>query len=545
MRPTDNIERYIKQQKIKTNPEVSKAVLNDLLDQLETAERTEKIPSQPNRWRNIMHSRMTKFAAAAVIIIGVMLVIESLSDGSNGKLYAEIAKAMQNVNTVHVSGWTTSLSPSFSTSQDEPRDTDIQYPTERWEWFTEGGTHRHYEMTGPITKWNDGSRRYEYQKDIDRLWIDLLRSKITPKTLTTKFQCMEAKIDLVKQKRGVTSLGKRSIQGQETTGMREERGDTRKDIWLSENHLILESNRYKRVDGQWKQYGHFIFSYDQDVPENIRTCQIPNASKVHYTSQIDPRFEKWNNRLLQIATYYQNHPLPETMELLPRPEDEPRWDMLEPSYAPGKIPGKAQDAGFWAIPMFWTLGDCILRWGGPEKIHLRISAAIRDIPMNHDLITCNDPTQMQRMAFVLDAMGYKLLQETEQRTVWIAHYDGRSLKPWKEVKAPVPNPQNVPFRPGMASGTHCPQSAHSLFETFNYWQNSDLTGKGIVIIDETGLPYDEKASSEKYAICGVTIYWNDSNESIEIAKKWFNEQFGITFTEEQRQMPVWIVQEKQ
>ena len=248
---------------------------------------------------------------------------------------------------------------------------------------------------------------------------------------------------------------------------------------------------------------------------------------------------------LQIATYYQNHPLPETMELLLRPEDEPRWDILVPAYAPGRIPGKAQDAGFWAIPMFWTLGDCIFQWGGPEKIHLRVPAAIRDIPMNHDLITHNDHTHMQRVEFVLDTLGYKLVQETKQRTVWIAHYDGRSLKPWKEVKSPISNPQNVPSRPGMASSTYCPQSAHSLFETFNYYQNNDFTGKGIVIIDETGLPYDEKANSEKYAICSESIYWNDSNESIEIAKKWFKEQFGITFTEEKCPMPIWIVQEKQ
>jgi hypothetical protein len=356
---------------------------------------------------------------------------------------------------------------------------------------------------------------------------------------------MEAKIDSVRQKGKITSLGKRFIQGQEATGMRWERGNTRKDIWLSENHLILESNRYKRVDGQWKQYGHFIYGYDKNVPEEIHSFQIPDSSEVHYSSQIDPRFEKWNNRLLQIARYYQSHPLPKTMELLPRPKDEPRWDILEPAYTPGRIPGKANEAGFWAIPMFWTLGDCILRWGGPENSHLRIPKATRDIPMNHDLITCNDHTPMQRVEFVLDAMGYKLVQETEQRTVWIAHYDGRPLKPWKEVKAPIPNPQNSPLIPGMASGTHCPQSAHDLFEVFNYSQNNDLTAKGIIIIDETGLPYDKETCSEKYAICSESIYWDDSKESLDIAKRWFKEQFGITFTEEQRQLPVWIVRKKQ
>ncbi|MHC4952163.1 MAG: hypothetical protein ACYTEU_14460 [Planctomycetota bacterium] len=538
MKPADNINNLFEKSKITVGKDVDKKILNTAASALPRRTNADR-----NIWSIIMHSKLTKPIAAAIIVVAV-LTIPSLLDNSDGKLYAAIAKAMQNVNTVHITGWTTHLQPSFSISGEEPRDSKEQYPVEQWEWFTEDGTHRHYEINGPITNWNDDARNYEYQKDYDRLWIDILRSKMTPQTLTTKFQCMEVKIDLVKQKGEITKLGKRSIQGQEATGMRWERGNTRKDIWLTENHLILESNRYKRVDGQWTQYGHFIYSYNQDVPESIRTCQIPDASEVHYTSQIDPRLEKWNNRLLQIARYYQGHPLPETMELLPRSEDEPRWDMLEPAYAPGKIPGKAQDAGFWAIPMSWTLGDCILQWGGPEKIHLRIPEVIRDIPMNHDLITCNDHTQMQRVEFILDAMGYKLVQETEQRNVWIAHYDGRSLKPWKDIKAPIPNPHNSPLIPGMASGTHCPQSAQQLFEVFNYQQNTDLTGKGIIIIDETGLPYDENTHSEKHAICGESVYWDDSNKSLEISKKWFKEQFGITFMEEIRTIPVWTVQKK-
>lgn len=518
-----------------------KAPLEELV---EIKSKPSKPGYRPDIWRIIMHSKMTKPIAAAIIIIAVMLTIELLPDSSGGKLYAAVAKAMQNINTVHVTGWTTHLSPSFSISGDEPRDSEEQYPVEQWEWFTEDGNHRHYEMTGPIINWNDDTRSYEYQKDYDRLWIDVLRSKFTPQTLTVKFQCMEAKIDPMKQKGKITTLGKRSIQGQEATGMRWEHGGTRKDIWLNKDHLLLESNRYKRIDNQWKQYGHFVISYDQDVPKNIRICEIPSASEVHYTSQIDPKFEKWNNRLLQIARYYQSHPLPQTMELLPRLEDEPRWDRLVPAYAPGKIPGKAQDAGFWAIPMSLTLGDCILQWGGDKKIHLRVPMEIRDIPMNHDLITRNDHTQMQRVEFIVDTMGYKLVQEIERRTVWIARYDGRPLKPWKDVKAPVPNPHNVPLKPGMMSSAQNPQSAHNLFEAFNYYQNYNLTAEGVIIIDETGLPYDENDHSGKHAICSESVYWDNSNESLEIAKKWFGEQFGITFTEEIRPMEILVVCEK-
>ncbi|MHC4292031.1 MAG: LolA family protein [Planctomycetota bacterium] len=101
MRPADNIEQYIKQQKIKTNPEVNKAVLNDLLDQLDTAERTEKIPPQPNRWRIIMHSRMTKFSAAAVLVFALLLFYNT----QTSTLYAQVIKAMERAKTVHATGY--------------------------------------------------------------------------------------------------------------------------------------------------------------------------------------------------------------------------------------------------------------------------------------------------------------------------------------------------------------------------------------------------------------------------------------------------------
>jgi hypothetical protein len=63
-----NIKRLIKNAKIKTNPEINNAVLNDLLDTLDKS----KI-AQPNILGIFIKSRMAKFAAAAVIIVVVCL----------------------------------------------------------------------------------------------------------------------------------------------------------------------------------------------------------------------------------------------------------------------------------------------------------------------------------------------------------------------------------------------------------------------------------------------------------------------------------------
>ena len=74
MRPTDKIERYIKNTKIKTNPEVNRAVLNDLLDHLETANESQSAAPQPNSWRMIMKNRTFRISTAAAVLLIVTLI---------------------------------------------------------------------------------------------------------------------------------------------------------------------------------------------------------------------------------------------------------------------------------------------------------------------------------------------------------------------------------------------------------------------------------------------------------------------------------------
>lgn len=74
MRPTDKIESYIKNTKVKTNPEVNKAVLNDLLDHLETAQAPATAAPQPNIWRTIMENRTFRMSSAAAAVLIIALV---------------------------------------------------------------------------------------------------------------------------------------------------------------------------------------------------------------------------------------------------------------------------------------------------------------------------------------------------------------------------------------------------------------------------------------------------------------------------------------
>jgi hypothetical protein len=99
MRPTEKkIEKYIKNRKVKTNPEVNKAVLNDLLDHLETAAPTQTAAPQPTIWRIIMENRIRLSSAAAAVLIAALVGISQLVFVT--PTFAEIVEPILRAHTI-------------------------------------------------------------------------------------------------------------------------------------------------------------------------------------------------------------------------------------------------------------------------------------------------------------------------------------------------------------------------------------------------------------------------------------------------------------
>ncbi|MBW7989503.1 MAG: hypothetical protein FVQ84_05735 [Planctomycetes bacterium] len=494
-----------------------------------------------NIWRTIMKSPITKLATAAVIIIAAMIGINYFGGSIDGTsaVYAAAMKALQNVNTVHISGWTTRLRPKYSTELDESPPTLKQYPLEIWEWMAENGEYRIYDRQGSITEWDDGERNYEYNQDKDLLYISKSVTHRVAKDIQ-HFQSITTHLNQLKDKGiKVIDLGTRIIDNKQAKGLRVERGNKREDIWLdSQTSLMLENNAYIFVEGQWRQWRHGVLTYNQNIPANIRAYVPPDTENMRYSWDIAPRFEKWQLHLRKISAYYQQHPLPETMELLPRESNEEIQ-----AYSPGRLPDITDTTRLWVLPIQSSLGD-FLRTRIKPSGSLRIPEDLQEIKINHDLITSNKFTQRQRADFVLNTLELEIIEITENRKVWVAHYDRRHLKPWRQIKAPVSHPPRSPLQPGMAS-TLGPNSMKQLFDNFAYWQDYNLTANKIIIIDETGLPLEpkERQSRESVAVSSESPFWG-GEESIEIAKKWFKEQFSVTFTEENHPMKVYVVRKR-
>jgi hypothetical protein len=232
------------------------------------------------------------------------------------------------------------------------------------------------------------------------------------------------------------------------------------------------------------------------------------------------------------------------MELLPRKTEEEF-----PSYAPGSLPGITEKTGFWAMALPRSLNGVSLDLGDFIRTeirpcgHIRVPEDVMRVRLNHDLITRNEDSPNERVEFVLNELGFEIAPATEERTVWVAQYDGRPLKDYHAVKAPVSSEGARATQPGMAS-TMGGFTLQFLFESFAYDQDMDLTAKGIVIIDETGIQSGDPDSLDDSAyVSWESPYWG-GEESIAIAKDWFEREFGVTFTEEARSKKVYVVGKK-
>ena len=102
MRPAENIEKLIKNINIDTNAKIDEEVLGDVVEAFEKSKVKKTSAIEQNIWRIIMKSRITKIAAAAVIIIAVMVGINYIGGSPDGAtvVWADVLKNMEAAQTV-------------------------------------------------------------------------------------------------------------------------------------------------------------------------------------------------------------------------------------------------------------------------------------------------------------------------------------------------------------------------------------------------------------------------------------------------------------
>jgi hypothetical protein len=103
MKTAEKIKRLFIKSNVTVNPEVDEKILSDTLSAFERSMNTQSADSTPSVWRLIMKSKMTKFAAAAMIIVAVYVVTQ-IPGGFLPKAYAlqDTIDAYNSIRWVHI-----------------------------------------------------------------------------------------------------------------------------------------------------------------------------------------------------------------------------------------------------------------------------------------------------------------------------------------------------------------------------------------------------------------------------------------------------------
>lgn len=104
MRPTEETERLIRNVPVNTNAEKDKEVLNDVLTAMEKSKNKRSTAQKPNIWRIIMKSKISRLAAALIIVAAVFsfFVLDKL--GSPAWALEQTIEALKDFKAVHMVG---------------------------------------------------------------------------------------------------------------------------------------------------------------------------------------------------------------------------------------------------------------------------------------------------------------------------------------------------------------------------------------------------------------------------------------------------------
>jgi outer membrane lipoprotein-sorting protein len=102
MSSVEKIKRLFAKSEVMVNSKVDDRIVGDALTAFDESEKTILISAEPNTWRMIMKNRITKFAAAVVIIIGAMFGINYFGGSPDGAsvAWADVLENVEAARTV-------------------------------------------------------------------------------------------------------------------------------------------------------------------------------------------------------------------------------------------------------------------------------------------------------------------------------------------------------------------------------------------------------------------------------------------------------------
>jgi len=100
MKPSDEIKKLINESDLTTGFDTDKRILAGALEHLEKLKQKNSAANQPNIWRKIMKSPVTKLVAAAVIILACLIGLSLWRNTGSGIALADVLTRLEQVKAV-------------------------------------------------------------------------------------------------------------------------------------------------------------------------------------------------------------------------------------------------------------------------------------------------------------------------------------------------------------------------------------------------------------------------------------------------------------
>ena len=278
MKHADNIERLIKNEKIKTSPAVNEAVFNDLADKLDEAQSAQTNTNQPNIWRTIMKNKKTQLAIAAVIIIAAITGINQFGGSVDitSVAFADVISAMKNVTWMH------QVAKGFENG--------INGTGEQWLGF-DAKIHAGKMANGKMTFWNlKEHKKHTYDPEKNTITIHYTPENEFPFGTSSPTTLLEGMYDaFIKQGAEIVTRqseysGRKAIAMEISLQMNAGNKTINQSLILNiepdTKHLINAVIKCEDSEGNILMDAKAEFSYPDHGPESIYDLGVPKDAKI-------------------------------------------------------------------------------------------------------------------------------------------------------------------------------------------------------------------------------------------------------------------------
>jgi hypothetical protein len=270
VKPAEKIEKLIKKSRYEATPEAYDKAIGSFLQEVDDYKKQNSVITEPNIWRIIMKSKITKLAAAATILFAV-LVCKSYFGGSiNGVsvAFGQIKQAMEQVPWVHSINKNSNLSD------------------EGWLSFKHQ-IEINKKANGKITYEDYGKKiKYVYSPETETITLSDISQKKFALGTTDLFSFIEAYLDK-EQARGAKLIRKNGLYNEAPVKIleitRSENNWTEEiKIFINpENNLPLAVEVKSGAPDRESSYaGKIAFDYPENGPQDIYALSVPRSAKI-------------------------------------------------------------------------------------------------------------------------------------------------------------------------------------------------------------------------------------------------------------------------